>query len=272
MGKGRAVEGAVDRDVCPGVPTARIIGQSAVNALTARHRGWGALVKDLDAMEQGGWIGRAGRLASVAGIGFLLLVLALQVARGDLDWIDAQLSAYLHGPYGLALRSAYCGLAAVMALLALALWRSLQPAARSVTVLGLFWGGALGLSAVAVGDSWLPELAPAIALPVHLLSAQAAFLCVIAAVLLQSWYFRRDPAWRDHHRSAFVLGLGAFVVLAVHVGVAAAPRGLSQKLAIALIVLWLVRVGAWLARHAAAGAARTPASRNNARIIQHEEA
>lgn len=229
-------------------------------------------MKDWDAMERAGWIGRSGRLASVAGIAFLLLVLTLQIARGDLDWIDAQLSAYLHGPYGLALRSAYCGLAAVMALLALALWQALQPAARSVTVVGLFFGASLGLSAVAVGDSWLPELAPAIALPVHLLSAQAAFLCVIAAVLLQSWYFRRDPAWRPLHRSALLLGLCAFAVLAVHVGVAAAPRGLSQKLAIVLIVLWLVRVGAWLARHAAAGAARAPASRNNARIIQQEEA
>lgn len=194
------------------------------------------------------WNVLAGRLAAATGVAFLLLVVALQFLRGDLAWVDAQLSLYLHGPCGLGLRTAYCLMALAMALLALALQRTLQPRARSNTVLGLFWCAALGLGGVAIGDSWLPELAPDAAPMLHLLSAQTAFLCVIAALLLQSWQFRRDPAWRRRSGPAFALALLAFAVLAWNAGVRAAPRGLSQKLAIMLVVGWLVMVGAWLGR------------------------
>lgn len=105
-------------------------------------------------------------------------------------------------------------------------------------------------------------------MPVHLLSADMTFLCVIAAVLLQSWYFRRDRAWQGHFAAAFGLGLCAFAVLLFHVTVTSAPLGISQKSAIVLIVAWMVRVGAWLAQHVRAGAARLPHSRDNARVNQ----
>ncbi len=64
------------------------------------------------------WSGYAGRIAAIAGLAFIGLVLALQWLRSDLWWVDAQLSAYLHGPYGLVLRTAYCLLAVAIACLA----------------------------------------------------------------------------------------------------------------------------------------------------------
>ncbi|WP_115049302.1 DUF998 domain-containing protein [Xanthomonas arboricola] len=214
------------------------------------------------------WAGQAGVAAICTGLAFLALIVLLQGLRGDLDWIDAQLSAYLHGDYGLLLRTAYCVLAAAMAWMALGLQAALAPPARSRTVVGLFWSAALGLSMVSIGDSWMPELAPDAAMLVHLLSADMTFLCVIAAVLLQSWYFRRDRVWRGHFATAFGLGLSAFAVLLFHVTVTSAPPGISQKSAIVLIVAWMVRVGAWLVRHLHSGAARLPHSRDNARVNQ----
>ncbi|MCC4616310.1 DUF998 domain-containing protein [Xanthomonas campestris pv. asclepiadis] len=214
------------------------------------------------------WAGQAGAVAACTGIAFIGLILLLQWLRGDLDWIDAQLSAYLHGAYGLLLRTAYCVLAAAMAWMALGLHAALAPPARSRTVVGLFWAAAVGLSMVSIGDSWMPELAPDAAMLVHLLSADMTFLCVIAAVLLQSWYFRRDCVWRGHFAIAFGLDLSAFAVLLFHVTVTSAPLGISQKSAIVLIVAWVVRVGAWLAQHVRAGAARLPHSRDNARVNQ----
>ncbi|MBB6258270.1 phosphoglycerol transferase MdoB-like AlkP superfamily enzyme [Xanthomonas arboricola] len=214
------------------------------------------------------WAGQAGAVAACTGLAFIALILLLQWLRGDLDWIDAQLSAYLHGAYGLLLRTAYCVLAAAMAWMALGLHAALAPPARSRTVVGLFWAAAVGLCMVSIGDSWMPELAPDAAMPVHLLSADMTFLCVIAAVLLQSWYFRRDRAWQGHFAAAFGLGLCAFAVLLFHVTVTSAPLGISQKSAIVLIVAWMMRVGAWLAQHVHAGAARLPHSRDNARVNQ----
>ncbi|UXA52581.1 DUF998 domain-containing protein [Xanthomonas prunicola] len=214
------------------------------------------------------WSGHAGSIAATAGLAFIGLVLALQWLRSDLWWVDAQLSAYLHGPYGLLLRIAYCLLAATMAWLALGLYAALAPAARSRTVLGLFWMAAVGLCMVSIGDSWLPELAPQAAAMVHVLSADMTFLCVIAAVLLQSWYFRRDPRWRAHFPAAFLLGWAAFAALLFHVTVTSAPLGISQKIAIVLIVVWMVRAGTVLARCVRDGAARLPHSRDNAGVNQ----
>ncbi len=210
------------------------------------------------------WVAYAGGIGAAVCWLFLSLVVALQFARSDLGWVHSQLSLYLHGPYGLLLRTGYCVLAMAMALLAFALHCRLRPEARSGTVLGLFWVAALSLSTVAIGDSWLPEQAPTLAPMVHLLSAQSAFLCVIAAVLLQSWYFRRDRAWRGLHRPAFGLAWLAFAILAWHVGVDSAPRGLSQKLAIVLIVAWLALIGRRLSQASVTGAAHEPGSRDNA--------
>ncbi|AZR23630.1 DUF998 domain-containing protein [Xanthomonas vasicola] len=214
------------------------------------------------------WSGYAGRTAATAGLAFIGLVLTLQWLRSDLWWVDAQLSAYLHGPYGLLLRTAYCLLAATMAWLALGLYAALAPAARSRTVLGLFWMAGVGLCMVSIGDSWMPELAPQAAAMVHVLSADMTFLCVIAAVLLQSWYFRRDPLWRAHFPVAFLLGWAAFAALLFHVTVTSAPLGISQKIAIVLIVVWMVLAGTWLARCVRDGAARLPHSRDNAGVNQ----
>ncbi|MCC4604584.1 DUF998 domain-containing protein [Xanthomonas campestris] len=214
------------------------------------------------------WSGQAGALAAGAGIAFIGLVVLLQWRRDDLCWVDAQLSAYLHGSYGLLLRTAYCLLATAMAWLAAGIYAALAPVARSRTVLCLFWCAALGLSAVSIGDSWMPQLAPDAAPMVHVLSADATFLCVIAAVLLQSWYFRRDPAWRAHFVSAFALGWAAFAALLFHVTVTRAPLGISQKIAIVLIVVWMVRVGLWLRRAVRDGAARLAHSRDNDGVNQ----
>lgn len=215
------------------------------------------------------WIARSGALAAAAGCAFLTWVLVLQLMRGDLSWTQAQLSAYLHGPYGLSLRVAYCLLALSMALQAVALQASLVAGARSIVVLGLFWCAALGLATVAIGDSYLPQYAPAAALSVHLVAAQAAFLCVIAAILLQSWRFRADPHWRPHAAAATWLGALAFGVLFAHAVLRLGPRGLGQKSAIALIVAWLVWAGLRLARGPGAAPSRQP--RDNGTDLSTEE-
>ena len=222
-----------------------------------------------DSPAQARWIARSGALAAATGSTFLLWVLLLQVMRGDLSWTQSQLSAYLHGPYGLSLRIAYCLLALSMTIQATALQASLVPAARSGVVLGLFWMAALGLATVAIGDSYLPQYAPNAALSVHLVAAQGAFLCVIAAIGLQSWHFRADPRWRRHAAVAGGWGAVAFIVLFAHAVLRLGPRGLGQKSAIALIVMWLIGAGLCLVR--GPGAAPSPRSRDNGIDLPSEE-
>lgn len=183
------------------------------------------------------------RLAALLALAALLLFAAtatwLQFVRTDLDWVRATLSLYLHGPHGLWLRSAYCVLAAAIAVLAVALHARLQGPARRGLPLGLFCAAGVGLAAVAVGDSWLPERAPLLAPLVHALAAQTAFLCVTTAMLLQAWCFGRDPRWRGFHRLAWWWAWLTFASLWLHVLWRDTPRGLGQKAVIALVVAWL---------------------------------
>jgi hypothetical protein len=63
--------------------------------------------------------GRVAMATLVALALFVATALWTQWARDDLDWVQATLSLYLHGPWGLALRTAYCvlALAIIIALL-----------------------------------------------------------------------------------------------------------------------------------------------------------
>lgn len=199
------------------------------------------------------------------------IALWLQWYRSDLDWITATLSLYLHGPGGLGLRVAYCVLAAAIAGLALALYLDELPHTRRGLPLALFGVAAVGLCGVAIGDSYLPEAAPLLAPLVHGLSAQTAFLCVSCAMLLQAWQFRGDTHWQRHYRFAWSWAWLTFVCLWIHVGWRAGPRGLGQKLVIAMILIWLARVAYELWRMPRVEAVATAYSGDNAGDIQPQE-
>ncbi len=188
--------------------------------------------------------GRVAMATLVALALFVATALWTQWARDDLDWVQATLSLYLHGPWGLALRTAYCVLALAIMLLAVSLYANSRSPRRSAAAPLLFWVAALGLMGVAIGDSWLPERAPLLAPLVHGLSANTAFLCVSVAMLLQSWYMRADPRWRDWAAPAWWWAWLCFALLWLHVLWRGPPRGAGQKLVIAVVVVWLVSV-AW---------------------------
>ncbi len=188
--------------------------------------------------------GRVAMATLVALALFVATALWTQWARDDLDWVQATLSLYLHGPWGLALRTAYCVLALAIMLLAVSLYANSRSPRRSAAAPLLFWVAALGLMGVAIGDSWLPERAPLLAPLVHGLSANTALLCVSVAMLLQSWYLRADPRWRDWAAPAWWWAWLCFALLWLHVLWRGPPRGAGQKLVIAVVVVWLVSV-AW---------------------------
>lgn len=182
----------------------------------------------------------AAGLALSALVAFVLVAVATQFLRTDLDWVQATLSLYLHGPWGLALRVAYCLLAAAIALLGVALYRCSTGPRRSAAAPLLFVVSALGLATVAIGDSWLPAMAPLIAPFIHGLAANTAFLCASTGALLQAWYLRREPGWQALAGWLWGGAWLAFVLLWLHVLWRGPPRGAGQKLVIAVLVGWLL--------------------------------
>ncbi|MFI8718479.1 DUF998 domain-containing protein [Stenotrophomonas sp. NPDC077464] len=200
------------------------------------------------------------QLALLALTGFVLTALWTQWVRSDLDWVQATLSLYLHGPWGLALRTAYCVLALAIMLLAWSLHAGSGSPRRSVVAPLLFCMAAVGLMGVAIGDSWLPERAPLLAPLVHAVAANTAFLCVSVAMLLQSWYLRADPHWARWAGIAWGWAWLCFALLWLHVLWRGPPRGAGQKLVIAAVVLWLAGAAlqSWRQARRAAAAGTDP--------------
>lgn len=170
---------------------------------------------------------------------FALICTAMQFARTDLDWIASALSNYLIGPYGDVVVIAYLILAVAIVAIGSGLYRYSMSVARSAGPLFLFV-----VSGVTLAITALSEPAKAYGHPVewemvHLAAAETTFLCITVAMLLQSWWMRRDSHWRGGSAFALTLAAAAFVALWIYALWRSLPRGLSQKTVIVLILLWL---------------------------------
>jgi len=178
---------------------------------------------------------------------FLAASLVAQFARVDYDWIEAPLSFYLIGPGSGWLVAGFFALGAGILCVGMGLHAHVQATAFRSAASGLFILAALATWAVALIPTDLPGGAGRTLHGVlHIAVASLAFLSISAAMLVQSWCLRRDPAWHGHFRKAFGLALLTFVSLAVYALWRALPRGISEKFVILLIVLWLLNAGRWL--------------------------
>jgi hypothetical protein len=185
---------------------------------------------------------------------FTLVCGAVQFLRPDLDPLRAQLSFYLTGDYGSLVRVVYYALAAGLVALGASAYRASDPARRSAAPLLLFVVAGIALVPVAVTELFAIDggtHAP-IARYVHGVAAETTFLCVTVAMLLQSFWWRRDPAFARGRTARIVLAAAAFAMLWVHALVHVGPAGLRQKILIALILAWL-GLAAWHTRRALAG-------------------
>ncbi|HEY3859333.1 MAG TPA: DUF998 domain-containing protein [Gammaproteobacteria bacterium] len=178
---------------------------------------------------------------------FLGTSLALQYLRSDYDWVAAPLSFYLIGPYSAWLIAGFFALALGTLCVALGLRVSQEPAPFKRVAVALFVVDAVATCLVTFADTDLPggprHTAHGL---LHYVFAATAFLSVSLGMLAQSWSFRRDDYWRRHFRTAFSLAVLTFAALCVYVLWRELPRGLSEKIVILLIVLWLLMAGRWL--------------------------
>jgi hypothetical protein len=176
-------------------------------------------------------------LAGVAA--FAVVCGAVQRLRTDLEWSATPLSRYLTGAYGDAVVASYLALAVALAAIGLGFRRALRGRARSAAPLLLFFVAAFALALTALSEKAAATDPSGGWSLVHLIAAQATFLCVTVAMLLQSWRWRGDALWRRHSARGLVLAGLAFAALWLHVLVRALPRGASQKAVIVLILAWL---------------------------------
>ena len=178
-------------------------------------------------------------LLVIAIANFVLTAGVLQWARADLDPIAMPLSAYLIGDGGVWLRCAYDLMAASLACLAWASYRATIPRERSGLASALFVVAALTLPAVAITATYEYSAQENLARLIHSMAAQATFLCLVMGMLLLSSRWRRDPRLRRGSQVGIVLAWLAFAQMWLLALWKSAPPGLTQKVLIALILLWL---------------------------------
>jgi hypothetical protein len=184
---------------------------------------------------------------TIAGIAwFVLAAAALHALRPDLDAIDSQMSLYLIGAWGPLLQSAYAALGVAMIGLAVGLYRSMPPYARSAAPGLLFVLAGISLTVTAYAWTDMPGVDASLEGLVHGVSAHGAFLFATTAIVLQALRFRLDPAWRRHVRWLLPWAVACFAAIWVLALWRDAPRGLTQKVVIAMIVGWLAAVVALL--------------------------
>lgn len=190
-----------------------------------------------------------GTLAFLCVLAFAAVAIALQGVRADLDWVRAPLSFYLVGPHAWWLQAAYIALAIALAMLGAGYYGASPAPSRRILPMALFVVGALALGVTALAETDLGGgRVRTTAAHVHAIAAPVAFLGTTLGMLVQSWRFRADPRWQRHFAMAFGLAVFCFVALWVHALWRELPRGLSQKVVIVAILIWLALAGQWLRR------------------------
>jgi hypothetical protein len=145
--------------------------------------------------------------------------------------------------------SAFLSMSVATVALIFALVRGMPESARSRigTVLLGVW--ALGVLIAMIFPTDAPGAQETLPGRIHDSSGPLTFLSLCAAMLLMSWHLKRDDAWRPIYPTAMGLSLvflaafvGTFVSFVADLGF----TGLTQRIALAAAVSWMVLMGAHL--------------------------
>jgi hypothetical protein len=190
-------------------------------------------------------IRRAAYLMAIAVLVFTGVCAAAQFWRTDLNFIRTPLSTYLRGPGGVYVRSVYYLMAAALLAFAWAVHEATLQTRRSLLASLLFAGAGLILPIVAASELFSDTPYHALAKIIHRSTTLATFLWLSFGMVLLSSRWLRDQRMKEGSRFGLVLAWLATFVLWFQVLVSIFPNGLMEKLAIALILIWL----GWASRH-----------------------
>jgi hypothetical protein len=178
-----------------------------------------------------------------------VILVALHVLRPDLDPLRQPTSQYAVGPYGFLMTPAFFSMSVSSFALLIGLSQGVAQAARSRIGLALLalWGVGVLIAMLFPID---PEGTPqTLSGTIHRIDGPLAFLSLTAGVILVSRRFKQDEQWHPFYRSALILSL---VMLAAFIGTflgfftGLGFAGLSQRIFLAALVIWLLLMAARL--------------------------
>ena len=173
--------------------------------------------------------GRFGALAVVGAMGFVAIVLALQVLQPRYDPVHQLMSELAIGAYGWTMGAAFSCLATATLAVSAGLARQ-RPSPLMHIVRGIAALGFLGAGVFPLGNA--PDL--------HIVLIALAFIgLVLAMVLVPSFV----PGQFGGRARSVSLSLAVGTALSVFIGGTVLPIGVSQRLAAVCVVVWLCFMG-----------------------------
>ena len=194
--------------------------------------------------------------AGVAVLGvvyFFAAVSAAEVLRPMYDPVQRTISELSVGRYGFLQISAFCALGVSLVALPVGLRTRLRVTLTSR--LGLLLILVCGVSSF-VAAAFPTDLRNAVATEsgeIHQLSASVGYACLITAMLLLSWHFRRDKPWRSFHLTSSGLTLVGLAMLLTMAATGDSDiAGLLQRIMAATVLTWVALAGVHAGRLALA--------------------
>ena len=183
-------------------------------------------------------------LAAFAGLGVLYFLAAVSVAevlRPMYDPVQRTISELAVGRYGYLQISAFVALGLSFVALSLGLWQRVRATVTSRLGLVLILVCAASTFVAAAFPTDLRTAAVAtVSGQIHAISASVGYGCLITAMLLLSWHFRRDLPWRTLHFPASGLTLvGLAALLTMAVTGSSSIAGLLQRIMTVALLSWV---------------------------------
>jgi hypothetical protein len=182
------------------------------------------------------------------------MIVTLHFLRSDLNPISQPTSAYAVGPNSVLMSSAFFSMSVASLALVVALYQGVAPPTRSMVglvLLGAWAGGVLIAMIFPMDVEGAPQT---MAGTIHQTSGPLTFLSLTAGMLLVSRRFKQEGRWRSLYRLAMILSLlmlAAFLATFLSFVTGSGLLGLTQRIALATAVTWMLLIGVRLRAGAA---------------------
>jgi Protein of unknown function (DUF998) len=172
---------------------------------------------------------------------FFAAVSAGEILRPMYDPVTRTISELAIGHDGWLQVSAFVALGVSLLALPAGLWQRVRTSVSSrLGLVLLVVCGASSFVAAAFPTDLRGAVVATIHGDVHEIAASVGYACLITAMLLFSWHFRRDHAWRPFHPTSTVLTLiGLATLLAMAATGNSEVVGLLQRAMAASLLMWV---------------------------------
>ena len=186
-----------------------------------------------------------GVLAVLGVLYFFAAVSVAEALRPMYDPVTRTISELAVGRYGWLQVSAFVVLGLSFWALPAGMWRRVRATLFSrLGLILLLVAGASSFVAAAFPTDLRGAVVATVSGDVHEVAASVGYACLITAMLLFSWHFRRDDSWR-HFRPVStgltLVGLGILIAMAVTGNSDVA--GLLQRTMAATLLVWVALAG-----------------------------